>query len=156
MSSNRRKKTDSQIKKNHTLFDILSSQSDFEGVQELKKLDNIEIIAFKSKGINLILEKHVVEKIKLLRLTNSFNPKSLAINNSMDNLVSIANEFNRRSIGVKSAIVEENGIKFIIFSIEEIAIDEKMLNLSGDSLKLIAGILSGAPSLFEKLGNEKK
>ncbi|HBE5196764.1 TPA: hypothetical protein L2H39_005079, partial [Escherichia coli] len=43
----------------------------------------------------------------------------------------------------------------IVFTVEEIAVDEKMLNLSGDSLRMLAAILAGAPTLFEKLGMAK-
>ncbi|HCD3957243.1 TPA: hypothetical protein NBP20_005211 [Enterobacter hormaechei] len=83
---------------------------------------------------------------------NSFNTNALKIGKDKQSLLSIANEFNRKSIGIKSTIIEEETKPLIVFSIEEIAIDEKMLNLSGDSLRMLAAILAGAPTLFEKLG----
>ncbi|ELY6374054.1 hypothetical protein SNQ68_001654 [Cronobacter sakazakii] len=83
---------------------------------------------------------------------NSFNTNALKIDKDKQSLLSVANEFNRKSIGIKSTIIEEEKKPLIVFTIEEIAVDEKMLNLSGDSLRMLAAILAGAPTLFEKLG----
>ncbi|MBH2662521.1 hypothetical protein I5P64_05710 [Serratia ureilytica] len=86
---------------------------------------------------------------------NSFNPKGMDIDKNLDNLVNTANKFNSGSIGIKCSIIEANGIILVVFSIEEISINEKMLNISSESLRTIAAILSGAPALFEKLGKAK-
>lgn len=152
MSSGRRKKTETIKKNNQSLKDIISSISEFNNVEELEREEKFELVAFKFNGINLILEKRVASRIIVIRLINSFNTNALKIDKDKQSLLSIANEFNRKSIGIKSTIIEEEKKPSIIFSIEEIAVDEKMLNLSGDSLRMLAAILAGAPILFEKLG----
>jgi len=102
-------------------------------------------------AIALIIFMH---NIKLLRIVNSFNSKALEIKNDFDSLISTANKFNARSIGIKCAIVERDDIKIIRFNIEEIAIDESMLNISSESIYMMSSILSGAPSLFKDLAQE--
>ncbi len=152
MSSGRRKKNETLKRNNPSLKDIISSISEFNNVEELEREEKFELVAFKFNGINLILEKRVTSRIIIMRLMNSFNTNALKIGKDKQSLLSIANEFNRKSIGIKSTIIEEETKPLIVFSIEEIAIDEKMLNLSGDSLRMLAAILAGAPTLFEKLG----
>ncbi|HHA5035718.1 TPA: hypothetical protein ACOM1O_003827, partial [Escherichia coli] len=105
--------------------------------------------------VNLILEKRVASRIIVMRLMNSFNTNAMKIGKDKQSLLSIANNFNRKSIGIKSTIIEEEQTPLIVFTVEEIAVDEKMLNLSGDSLRMLAAILAGAPTLFEKLGMAK-
>nr|WP_254183985.1 hypothetical protein [Pantoea agglomerans] len=155
MSSGRRKKPEIQKKNNLSLKEILSRISDFNSVEELEKQEKFELVAFKFNEINLILEKRVAARIIVIRLINSFNTNALKIEKDKGSLLSIANEFNRKSIGIKSTIIEEEKNPLIVFSIEEIAINESMLNLSGDSLRMLAAILAGAPTLFEKLGIAK-
>ncbi|MDT3592004.1 hypothetical protein [Cronobacter sakazakii] len=151
MSSGRRKK-ETLKKNNETLKDIIANISEFNNVEELEREEKFELVAFKFNGINLILEKRVASRIIIIRLMNSFNTNALKIDKDKQSLLSIANEFNRKSIGIKSTIIEEEKKPLIVFTIEEIAVDEKMLNLSGDSLRMLAAILAGAPTLFEKLG----
>lgn len=156
MSSGRRKKTEIQKRNNQSLIDIISRISEFNNAEELEREEKFELVAFKFNGINLILEKRVASRIIVIRLINSFNTNALKIGKDKPSLLSIANEFNRKSIGIKSTIIEEEEKKpLIVFTIEEIAVDEKMLNLSGDSLRMLAAILAGAPTLFEKLGIAK-
>jgi len=155
MSSGRRKKPEIQKKNNPSLKEILSRISDFNSVEELEKQEKFELVAFKFNEINLILEKRVAARIIVIRLINSFNTNALKIEKDKGSLLSIANEFNRKSIGIKSTIIEEEKKPLIVFTIEEIAINESMLNLSGDSLRMLAAILAGAPTLFEKLGIAK-
>ncbi|MFV8760933.1 hypothetical protein ACSMDK_15230 [Yersinia enterocolitica] len=152
MSSGRRKKTETLKRNNQSLKDIISSISEFNNVEELEREEKFELVAFKFNEINLILEKRVASRIIVIRLINSFNTNALKIDKDKQSLLSIANEFNRKSIGIKSTIIEEEKKPLIVFTIEEIAVDEKMLNLSGDSLRMLAAILAGAPTLFEKLG----
>ena len=152
MSSGRRKKAETLKKNNQSLKDIISGISEFNNVEELKREEKFELVAFKFNEVNLILEKRVASRIIVIRLINSFNTNAMKIGKDKQSLLSIANEFNRRSIGIKSTIIEEEKKPLIAFTIEEIAVDEKMLNLSGDSLRMLAAILAGAPSLFEKLG----
>lgn len=151
MSSGRRKK-ETLKKNNETLKDIIANISEFNNVEELEREEKFELVAFKFNGINLILEKRVASRIIIIRLMNSFNTNALKIDKDKQSLLSVANEFNRKSIGIKSTIIEEEKKPLIVFTIEEIAVDEKMLNLSGDSLRMLAAILAGAPTLFEKLG----
>lgn len=155
MSSGRRKKPEIQKKNNQSLKEIISRISDFNSVEELEKQEKFELVAFKFNEVNLILEKRVAARIIVIRLINSFNTNALKIDKDKDSLLSIANEFNRKSIGIKSTIIEEEKKSLIVFTIEEIAINESMLNLSGDSLRMLAAILAGAPTLFEKLGIAK-
>lgn len=155
MSSGRRKKPEIQKKNNPSLKEIISRISDFNSVEELEKQEKFELVAFKFNEVNLILEKRVAARIIVIRLINSFNTNALKIDKDKDSLLSIANEFNRKSIGIKSTIIEEEKKSLIVFTIEEIAINESMLNLSGDSLRMLAAILAGAPTLFEKLGIAK-
>ncbi|CQJ56446.1 Uncharacterised protein [Yersinia intermedia] len=152
MSSGRRKKTETLKRNNQSLKDIISSISEFNNVEELEREEKFELVAFKFNEINLVLEKRVASRIIVIRLINSFNTNALKIHKDKQSLLSIANEFNRKSIGIKSTIIGEEKNPLIVFTIEEIAVDEKMLNLSGDSLRMLAAILSGAPILFEKLG----
>jgi len=156
MSSGRRKKNDPTQKHNQSLKEILSKIEEFTNIEEIEKEQKIEISAFKFNGVNLILEKRMASRIIMMRLINSFNSASMKIDKGKESLLSIANKFNSKSIGIKSTIIENAENPLIIFTIEEIAIEEKMLNLSGDSLKMLAAILSGAPTLFEKLGTEKE
>lgn len=151
MSSGRRKK-ETLKKNNETLKDIIANISEFNNVEQLEREEKFELVAFKFNGINLILEKRVASRIIIIRLMNSFNTNALKIDKDKQSLLSVANEFNRKSIGIKSTIIEEEKKPLIVFTIEEIAVDEKMLNLSGDSLRMLAAILAGAPTLFEKLG----
>jgi len=155
MSSGRRKKPEIQKKNNPSLKEIISRISDFNSVEELEKQEKFELVAFKFNEVNLILEKRVAARIIVIRLINSFNTNALKIDKDKNSLLSIANEFNRKSIGIKSTIIEEEKKPLIVFTIEEIAINESMLNLSGDSLRMLAAILAGAPTLFEKLGIAK-
>lgn len=155
MSSGRRKKTETQKRNNQSLIDIISSISEFNNIEELKKEEGFELVAFKFNEINLILEKRVASRIIVMRLINSFNTNAMKISKDKQSLLSIANNFNRKSIGIKSTIIEEEQKPLIVFTVEEIAVDEKMLNLSGDSLRMLAAILAGAPTLFEELGMAK-
>ena len=155
MSSGRRKSLIAKTKKTQGLFDMLKSYKDFSEVKELKKTEDLETVSFKLRNINLVLEKHTRDKLKLLRLINSFNPKAMDIDLDLNHLIQTANKFNRGSIGIKCSISEFDNMRFIIFTAEEIAVDEGMLNISCDSLHIISAILAGAPVLFEKLGKEK-
>lgn len=155
MSSGRRKKTETQKRNNQSLIDIISSISEFNNIKELEREEGFELVAFKFNEINLILEKRVASRIIVMRLMNSFNTNAMKIGKDKQSLLSIANNFNRKSIGIKSTIIEEEQTPLIVFTVEEIAVDEKMLNLSGDSLRMLAAILAGAPTLFEKLGMAK-
>lgn len=155
MSSGRRKKTETQKRNNQSLMDIISSISEFNNIKELEREEGFELVAFKFNEVNLILEKRVASRIIVMRLMNSFNTNAMKIGKDKQSLLSIANNFNRKSIGIKSTIIEEEQTPLIVFTVEEIAVDEKMLNLSGDSLRMLAAILAGAPTLFEKLGMAK-
>ncbi|HFX4723434.1 TPA: hypothetical protein ACIEOX_004652, partial [Escherichia coli] len=124
-------------------------------IKELEREEGFELVAFKFNEVNLILEKRVASRIIVMRLMNSFNTNAMKIGKDKQSLLSIANNFNRKSIGIKSTIIEEEQTPLIVFTVEEIAVDEKMLNLSGDSLRMLAAILAGAPTLFEKLGMAK-
>lgn len=155
MSSGRRKKTETQKRNNQSLIDIISSISEFNNIKELEREEGFELVAFKFDEVNLILEKRVASRIIVMRLMNSFNTNAMKIGKDKQSLLSIANNFNRKSIGIKSTIIEEEQTPLIVFTVEEIAVDEKMLNLSGDSLRMLAAILAGAPTLFEKLGMAK-
>lgn len=155
MSSGRRKKTETQKRNNQSLIDIISSISEFNNIKELEREEGFELVAFKFNEVNLILEKRVASRIIVMRLMNSFNTNAMKIGKDKQSLLSIANNFNRKSIGIKSTIIEEERTPLIVFTVEEIAVDEKMLNLSGDSLRMLAAILAGAPTLFEKLGMAK-
>lgn len=155
MSSGRRKKTETQKRNNQSLIDIISSISEFNNIKELEREEGFELVAFKFNEVNLILEKRVASRIIVMRLMNSFNTNAMKIDKDKQSLLSIANNFNRKSIGIKSTIIEEEQTPLIVFTVEEIAVDEKMLNLSGDSLRMLAAILAGAPTLFEKLGMAK-
>ncbi|BBP12835.1 MULTISPECIES: hypothetical protein [Enterobacteriaceae] len=155
MSSGRRKKTETQKRNNQSLIDIISSISEFNNIKELEREEGFELVAFKFNEVNLILEKRVASRIIVMRLMNSFNTNAMKIGKDKQSLLSIANNFNRKSIGIKSTIIEEEQTPLIVFTVEEIAVDEKMLNLSGDSLRMLAAILAGAPTLFEKLGMAK-
>ncbi|WP_250189762.1 hypothetical protein [Escherichia coli] len=155
MSSGRRKKTETQKRNNQSLIDIISSISEFNNIKELEREEGLELVAFKFNEVNLILEKRVASRIIVMRLMNSFNTNAMKIGKDKQSLLSIANNFNRKSIGIKSTIIEEEQTPLIVFTVEEIAVDEKMLNLSGDSLRMLAAILAGAPTLFEKLGMAK-
>ena len=155
MSSGRRKKTETQKRNNQSLIDIISSISEFNNIKELEREEAFELVAFKFNEVNLILEKRVASRIIVMRLMNSFNTNAMKIGKDKQSLLSIANNFNRKSIGIKSTIIEEEQTPLIVFTVEEIAVDEKMLNLSGDSLRMLAAILAGAPTLFEKLGMAK-
>ncbi|MGL4032754.1 hypothetical protein ACR3LQ_00465 [Kosakonia cowanii] len=154
MYVSQKKKKPVAIKNKKSLINYIKAQPEFDEIKELKTNDNLETATFKLKGINIVIEKHTVDRIKLLRIINSFNPKGFSFNFTKSKLIEIANEFNRRSIGVKSAVSEENGLIYVVFTIEEISLDENKLNLSVESLKLNSAILSGAPSLFEKLVKE--
>lgn len=155
MSSGRRKKTETQKRNNQSLIDIISSISEFNNIKELEREEGFELVAFKFNEVNLILEKRVASRIIVMRLMNSFNTNAMKIGKDKQSLLSIANNFNRKSIGIKSTIIEEEQTPLIVFTVEEIAVDEKMLNLSGGSLRMLAAILAGAPTLFEKLGMAK-
>jgi len=155
MSSGRRKIPAKKINKPQNLVDILKSYKEFDEVTEIKKSEDMEAVSFKLRNINLVLEKHSSDKLKLLRLINSFNPKGIDVDKDPKKLIQIANQFNRGSIGIKCSISEFNGMSFIVFTIEEIATNEAMLNLSCESIHIISAILAGAPALFEKLGKEK-
>ena len=155
MSSGRRKKTETQKRNNQSLIDIISSISEFNNIKELEREEGFELVAFKFNEVNLILEKRVASRIIVMRLMNSFNTNAMKIGKDKQSLLSIANNFNRKSIGIKSTIIEEEQTPLIVFTVEEIAVDEKMLNLSGDSLRMLAAILAGAPTLFKKLGMAK-
>ena len=155
MSSGRRKKTETQKRNNQSLIDIISSISEFNNIKELEREEGFELVAFKFNEVNLILEKRVASRIIVMRLMNSFNTNAIKIGKDKQSLLSTANNFNRKSIGIKSTIIEEEQTPLIVFTVEEIAVDEKMLNLSGDSLRMLAAILAGAPKLFEKLGMAK-
>lgn len=155
MSSGRRKKTETQKRNNQSLIDIISSISEFNNIKELEREEGFELVAFKFNEVSLILEKRVASRIIVMRLMNSFNTNAMKIGKDKQSLLSIANNFNRKSIGIKSTIIEEEQTPLIVFTVEEIAVDEKMLNLSGDSLRMLAAILAGAPTLFEKLGMAK-
>lgn len=155
MSSGRRKKTETQKRNNQSLIDIISSISEFNNIKELEREEGFELVAFKFNEVNLILEKRVASRIIVMRLMNSFNTNAMKIGKDKQSLLSIANNFNRKSIGIKSTIIEEEQTPLIVFTVEEIAVDEKMLNLSGDSLRMLAAILAGAPTLSEKLGMAK-
>lgn len=155
MSSGRTKKTETQKRNNQSLIDIISSISEFNNIKELEREEGFELVAFKFNEVNLILEKRVASRIIVMRLMNSFNTNAMKIGKDKQSLLSIANNFNRKSIGIKSTIIEEEQTPLIVFTVEEIAVDEKMLNLSGDSLRMLAAILAGAPTLFEKLGMAK-
>ena len=155
MSSGRRKKTETQKRNNQSLIDIISSISEFNNIKELEREEGFELVAFKFNEVNLILEKRVASRIIVMRLMNSFNTNAMKIGKDKQSLLSIANNFNRKSIGIKSTIIEEEQTPLIVVTVEEIAVDEKMLNLSGDSLRMLAAILAGAPTLFERLGMAK-
>ncbi|HGD9091357.1 TPA: hypothetical protein ACI7G7_003274, partial [Escherichia coli] len=146
MSSGRRKKTETQKRNNQSLIDIISSISEFNNIKELEREEGFELVAFKFNEVNLILEKRVASRIIVMRLMNSFNTNAMKIGKDKQSLLSIANNFNRKSIGIKSTIIEEEQTPLIVFTVEEIAVDEKMLNLSGDSLRMLAAILAGAPT----------
>jgi len=154
MSSGRRKGKTIQTTKTKNIIDVLKKIENLEEITEIKRSDKVHAASFKLKETTFVIEKHSRDNIKLLRIVNSFNSKALEIKNDFDSLISTANKFNARSIGIKCAIVERDDIKIIRFNIEEIAIDESMLNISSESIYMMSSILSGAPSLFKDLAQE--
>ncbi|HCN4601611.1 TPA: hypothetical protein N6V69_004545, partial [Escherichia coli] len=102
MSSGRRKKTETQKRNNQSLIDIISSISEFNNIKELEREEGFELVAFKFNEVNLILEKRVASRIIVMRLMNSFNTNAMKIGKDKQSLLSIANNFNRKSIGIKS------------------------------------------------------
>ncbi|MGU0172691.1 hypothetical protein ACVXG8_26570 [Escherichia coli] len=125
MSSGRRKKTETQKRNNQSLIDIISSISEFNNIKELEREEGFELVAFKFNEVNLILEKRVASRIIVMRLMNSFNTNAMKIGKDKQSLLSIANNFNRKSIGIKSTIIEEEQTPLIVFTVEEIAVDER-------------------------------
>lgn len=156
MPSGRRKKKQSQNRKEQSIVEILKNNVEFTEVKTQKKNELVEITSFQLKGIHLALEIHKKGVMILFRLINSFNPKQMNIIKDTGNLLNIANKFNRRSIGIKCSVFEKDGLNFITFTTEEITTKEGMMNLTDQSIYIQSAILSGAPVLFEKIGQEEK